>query len=337
MGEHVFVRFEKRDLTTREAVVRLARALGVRPRDAGVAGQKDKRAIATQTVSLFGTTPEAALGANVDGVRILSAARHGNKLKPGHLHGNRFRIRLRDISAIELQNVEPAFAAVAREGVPNAFGDQRFGRDLDNAERALGFLRGQERPPHDKRLRSFLFSALQSRVFNLVLSRRVAAGTWNRALEGDLLKKRDTGGLFLCADVQADGPRAERGEVSPTGPMFGLEMMPPEGPVRALEEQALREVTGDLDLERTRGLGAGTRRALRLWVEGIAVCPREQDGSCDVQFVLPKGAFATTVLGRVFELQGPERTDPSLANPDGENPELAEGPAEPSERTGQDG
>jgi len=302
-GEHVYVRFEKRGLNTHDAVARLARALGVHARDAGVAGQKDRQAVTTQTVSFFGTTPEAVLAlAPIDGVRVLSAARHGNKLKPGHLRGNRFRIRLRDVSAIELQKVEPAFAAIARDGVPNAFGAQRFGRGKDNAERALAFLRGEERPPRDKRQRAFLFSALQSKVFNRVLERRVQDGTWCRALEGDLLKKHDSGGLFVCTDVQTDAARAERGEVSPTGPMFGLEMREPEGAVRALEHEVLHEVVGDLDLAATRGLGDGTRRVLRLWVESVVVRTREQEESCEVEFVLPKGAFATTVLGQVFEL-----------------------------------
>ena len=155
---------------------------------------------------------------------------------------------------------------------------------------------------------------MQSRVFNGVLERRVADGTWNKALPGDLLKKHDTGGLFVCADVQADGPRAERGEVSATGPMFGLEMREPEGAVRALEEEALRSVIGDLDLQRTRGLGDGTRRVLRLWVEQIVVRPREQDEGCEVEFVLPKGAFATTVLGRVFELGEGGRGEPADEN-----------------------
>jgi tRNA pseudouridine13 synthase len=230
-----------------------------------------------------------------------------------------------------LQNVEPAFATIARDGVPNAFGQQRFGRDKDNADRALAFLRGEERPPKDKFQRRFLFSALQSHVFNRVLERRVQDGTWNRALEGDLLKKRDTGGLFVCADVQADGPRAERGDVSATGPMFGLEMREPGGVVRALEEEVLRDVIGELDLERTRGLGDGTRRVLRLWVEGIVVRPREQDESCEVEFVLPKGAFATTVLGGVFEL----REERAQAGAD--HAASSEGATVPSSESSSDG
>jgi tRNA pseudouridine13 synthase len=300
-GEHLFVRFEKRDLSTREAVYRMARALGVDARDAGVAGQKDRRAVTVQTVSFQKVQKESALALDLEGIRVISAERHGNKLRPGHLLGNRFRIRVRDVSAIQLQEVMSRLKSVQREGVPNAFGPQRFGRDGDNHLRARAWLRGQERGPRDRRMRAFMFSALQAHVFNRVLARRIEDGTWNRAVSGDLLKRTDSGALFVCTDVQTDDERARRGEVSATGPMFGAKMLKPEGPVRALEDEVMRAELGGIDLSETRALGQGTRRALRIFPADLRVTAEEQPAGCLVEFVLPKGAFATTVLSHLFQ------------------------------------
>src|ERR1700755_384661 len=94
-GEHVFVRFEKTGLTTQEALTRIARALAVDARAARVAGQKDKHAVTTQWASFTGTSPEAAAALSLENIRVLPASRHTNKLRTGHLRGNRFELRLR--------------------------------------------------------------------------------------------------------------------------------------------------------------------------------------------------------------------------------------------------
>lgn len=314
-GEHVYVRITKTDLTTLEAVRRVARELGCDPREAGFAGMKDRHGVTTQTLSLHaprGVAPAElaarARALTLDGVRVLSATPHGNKLKPGHLAGNRFSITVRDVPRDRLDEVEQALTDVAQHGVPNAFGAQRFGRERDNASRALAWLRGEVEGPRDPRMQRLLWSALQSAVFNALLDVRVADGTWATALEGDLLKLRSSGGLFLCADVQTDRARAETGEVSPTGPIIGIDMRWPEGSPALLERRICSEVLGDdFDLSRTRRLGEGSRRPLRVWVQDLrwevddgepgnaATCVR-------VYFVLPKGAYATTVLGTVFAL-----------------------------------
>ena len=93
-GDHVFVRIEKRGLATPVAVTQLARALGVKDRDIGVAGMKDRHAVTTQWLSLPPpVTPEAALAVIAEGLRVLEARRHGHKLRTGHVRGNRFRLR----------------------------------------------------------------------------------------------------------------------------------------------------------------------------------------------------------------------------------------------------
>ena len=97
-GEHVYLEIEKRGVSTREAVRRLARALGVRPEGFGFAGQKDSRAVARQRLTVAGVDAARVAGAQARGVRVLSAAPHGKKLRLGHLRGNRFRVRIRDVT-----------------------------------------------------------------------------------------------------------------------------------------------------------------------------------------------------------------------------------------------
>lgn len=316
-GEHLFVRFEKRDLTTAEAVRRLAAWLETDPRGAGVAGQKDKVAVATQTASfpfpIARGAPEPLLASApaLEGVRVLGVARHDNKLKPGHLLGNRFRITLGGLDPAGVEAVRAGLEDAARAGVPNAYGPQRYGRDGDNPERALAWLAGKERGPRDKRDQRFLFSALQSHLFDRVLAARVADGTYRTLLGGDLAKKHDTGGLFPVAE---EGPelaeavgRAERLEISATGPMFGPSMRWPTGAPGALEQLVLTEGFGDpARLAAFGHLGEGTRRALRMLPAELTVEALPPDagepGRIAVGFVLPKGGYATTVLGAVCRL-----------------------------------
>ncbi|HEY1957057.1 MAG TPA: tRNA pseudouridine(13) synthase TruD, partial [Polyangiaceae bacterium] len=314
-GNHVYVRFTKRDMTTDAAVRAIARALEVDARNAGVAGMKDKRAVTTQTISLepqrgksADELAERARALALPDITILGAQKHGNKLKTGHLHGNRFAIVVRKLGPDEARAIATRVERVKREGVPNAFGEQRFGRDADNAERALAILNGKEPEPRDKRLLRLLYSALQSDVFNLILAERVARGTWATPMLGDVLKKTETGGLFVCTDEQEDRARAERGEVSPTGPLVGPKMPRAEGEPGEIEMRIARErLGGAFDAAMSGALGEGTRRAFRLLVSNlrvvseasynsVAVANGEHETGCRLEFVLPKGAFATTVL-----------------------------------------
>jgi tRNA pseudouridine13 synthase len=239
-------------------------------------------------------------------------------MKPGHLAGNRFTILIRGLPVDRVGEVEAGLARVALEGVPNAFGEQRFGREGDNAERALAWLAGKERGPRDPRTKRFLWSALQSAVFNAVLDARRQDGTWTTPLEGDLLKLRSSGGLFVCHDLVTDQARAVAGELSPTGPIVGDRMRWPEGAPGRLEREVADRVLGaGFDLSTTRRLGEGSRRALRLWVEGLRAERVDDAGhqpAClRVYFVLPKGAYATTVLSTVVDVG----VAPSVAMPGG--------------------
>lgn len=320
-GEHLFVTFRKRGITTPDAVRFLARALDVDPRGAGWAGMKDRHAVTTQTASFSVPMARSLDGLaerfTIPGIEVLGFARHDNKLKPGHLLGNRFTLILRGMDEAGAAFAEQRLLQAGRIGVPNAFGPQRFGRDGDNPARALAWLAGKERGPRDRRDQRMLFSALQSLLFNRVLALRERDGTWASVLPGDLAKKHDSGGLFV---VPLEGPelaeaqaRAEAGAISATGPMFGAKMRWPEGAPAALERSVLE--ASDLGepgkLEAWKNLGEGTRRPLRLEVKEMSVTrltgtdpAAGGDGKVglEVRFVLPKGGYATTVLGQACQV-----------------------------------
>jgi tRNA pseudouridine13 synthase len=299
-GEHLYVRIRKRDVTTLDAAVRICRKLHIDPRGAGFAGMKDRRAVTTQTISVplpcARPLPDPS-ELETDGVCVLSVARHANKLKPGHLRGNRFAITLREIDRAQMPEIVAALNFAGVHGAPNAFGPQRFGARGDNVEHALAWLSGRAPAPRDRRRARLLFSALQAHLYNEVLRQRVENATWDRPLLGDLLKKHDTGGLYPCTDAQVDGERAGRREVSPTGPIFGASMRWPDGEPAELERSVLERAGGAAPFEEHRALGEGSRRSLRLLADDLrVVAPMQDPSALEVHFVLPKGGYATTLI-----------------------------------------
>jgi len=293
-GDHLFVRVEKRGLDTLQVARSLARAFGVSARDVGIAGQKDRHAVTTQWMSFPGLAPEKALGISGEGFRVLEAIRHPHKLRMGHLRGNRFRIRLR--GATDVEAVERIARALEARGLPNYFGEQRFGRAGENAAMGRRILRGEEKV-RDRRLRSLLISAVQSEIFNRVLARRIREGTWDRPLPGDVLQKLETGGLFVCEAPEVDLPRVRSFECSVTGPLPGPRMRPsPRGEPARLEEEAMREAGLSPEDFASRRDAPGARRPLRLPVR-IAVLP-VPDGIV-LDFELPAGAYATSLLREI--------------------------------------
>jgi tRNA pseudouridine13 synthase len=300
VGEHTFCWIEKRDLTTHEAVRRLGRVLGVNDRDIGYAGLKDRHATTRQWLSIPGVEPAVAASAEVDGLRVLEAKAHGNKLRMGHLKGNQFEVILSELTPGEPERLQELLTALARDGLPNKFGEQRFGREGDNVETALAVLRRQRREP-DRRKRELLFSALQSAVFNRALELRAASGGLLGLRAGDVLKKTETGGLFVTSDLETDAARVAAGEVVPTGPMPGnREIEPPEGTAaRALEDEALAAVGVGRDELAALGRNLpGARRPvvvpLRL---GTPPCEVLDAGEkVRLRFGLPSGSYATVLL-----------------------------------------
>lgn len=323
-GDHLFVTFEKRGIATPDAVRSIARALGVDPRDSGYAGLKDKNAVTVQTASFLKGNAQRALELALPNIRVLAAARHRNKLKTGHLHGNQFVLRVRGCvpGALALA-AQVRDVAVAR-GFPNYYGAQRFGRDGDNAARGRAWLTGATPAPREPFLRKMYASSVQSELFNDYLAARLRDGLIDRYIDGDLAVRHPVGGPFAIDPAEAATTYAAR-TCSATGPMFGVGMRWPEREARTREEQLL--ASSGLTLEafaRARDLGEGTRRAIRICLDALELreIPSEH-GPADLEFrfALPAGGYATSVL-REFRKSDDEGLKPAgmsgIESPDSE-------------------
>jgi tRNA pseudouridine13 synthase len=295
-GAHLYVSLTREGWNTRRVADALADLFGLSRRDVGFAGLKDRNARCTQTFSLPGLASQDA--ARIEPAlpfQVNWARQHSNKLKVGHLLGNRFHITVTDLAVPPedaLSRSRAIAAAIAQRGVPNFFGPQRFGWEGGNVAKGRAALLGQG-SRRDPWLAKLLVSAYQSHLFNRYLVRRIEAGLFGQVIEGDVCKKADTGGMFDVQDAAAEQLRYVRGEITFTGPLYGKKMWAAKGQAAALEASVLAEAgLDDEDLRRARV--DGTRRPARLWLPVVELAANAQ--GLRVAFVLPKGAYATVVL-----------------------------------------
>lgn len=305
---HLLIQLEKRGLSTDDAIGLLARALAISAHDIGFAGRKDAQAVTRQWISVPARA-EPALGRfEHESIALGPAHPHSHKLKIGHLRGNRFELVVRELdvaSDVALARVNAKLARILAadgpaRGVPNCFGPQRFGAGGSGIERGLEALaagRGGARA-------NMKVAAGQAALFNLWIELRTDRGVLASVLEGDVLAKVATGGLFTSTDPIADGERLARGEIAITGPMFGSRTMtpPPDTPAAALDADVLAIAGVPVQsLERLGRAALGTRR--RAWVAptdvAVAIAPTADDnlsaphGALRLSFTLPAGSFAT--------------------------------------------
>ncbi len=294
-GEHLFIKFQKRGLATDQAITAIARALGVRDRDCGVAGKKDKHAVTTQWASFPKGDVDHAKSLTLEGITILDVSRHANKLRTGHLRGNRFTLVVREYDVARHDDVIATARAMEEQGCPNYYGEQRFGPNARNVERAYEWLANDGAEPRVHNDRKFLASALQSVAFNHVLASRIRDGLFATAIEGDVMRKEDSGGLFVGEDLEDARRRMATWEISPTGPMFGPEMKSPTGAALERERQSMEALNiPPAAFTKAKGLTDGTRRALRVRVTDFTLeCSND---TLQLAFTLPPGSYATTVV-----------------------------------------
>ena len=300
-GEHLYLKVRRSEMTTPSCIRVIADALGVRNRDIGYAGLKDKWAVATQwfSVHLQKGFDEACLDElRKAGLEIQEQVWHRHKLRVGKVKANRFRLRLRESSG-DGESLG-ACCERLRGGFPNYFGSQRFGRG-DNLSAALAGLRQPRRGRG--RGKRFLVSALQSAFFNLVLGVRVEQGL--SFLAGDVLQVVRSGGCFISEEA-ADEQRQQGGEVVATGPLFGPKALIPGGRAGQFEAELMRsfweahvpEEELERILEAASQLAAGGRRP-------IFVQPQELEYELEgndalVSFELPSGCYATVLMREIM-------------------------------------
>jgi tRNA pseudouridine13 synthase len=295
-GTHTFLWIEKRGLSTLDAIGVLARVAGASRRDFGYAGMKDAHAVTRQWLSIEHVDPEHFVGFQEQGVRVLDVGRHGNKLKPGHLAGNRFSILLRGAPHDGLAALRENLAWCGQKGIPNYFGEQRFGKRGANLDQGLSILRAAK--PKRKaytfqpRILKLLLSAVQSEVFNRVLIRRL--DTIDRISDGDLAWRHDSGGTFTVVVPAAEQPRCDAFEISPTGPLPGPKMLRARGAVGAMEDAVMAELELDYEAFAAFRSHPGGRRPLRARVLEPVVSA--EAGGLRIGFGLGPGSYATSVL-----------------------------------------
>ena len=360
-GDHVYLYIEKQGLGSLEAAARIAQALGKPRRAVGLAGLKDAQAVTRQWMSIERADPDQAARLHLPNIRVLAVSRHRNRLKIGHLAGNRFEVRIRGCRPGARPVAERVLAVLSRRGMPNWFDRQRFGTRGDNHLLGRALVLGQARefcdrflgrpssadsprlahartaydagdlvearqrftghPDHlrvlmtlartkdpqramqalPRQLTRLLVSAFQSDLFNAVLEQRLTEIDYVEA--GDLAYIHGRGAVFLVERPEDEAPRAERFEISPTGPIVGHRVTLAEARPGQIERAVLQEKSiAPADFESVKALRLrGDRRPLRVPVSGLEVRPVGDD--LIVCFSLPSGAYATVLLAEIMKAE----------------------------------
>jgi tRNA pseudouridine13 synthase len=282
-GEHDYLWLQKTSANTEWVARQLARHADVPVRDVGYSGLKDRHAVATQWFSVprWHTPDWSAL--DVEGVEVLDVQRHHRKLRRGAHKANAFRIVLRgDDLAQHAGELDARLTLIREHGVPNYFGEQRFGREGGNVELAEAWASGRRLPRHK---RSLAISTLRSLLFNEQLAARVGAGTWNTLLPGDKANLDGTGSVFDVSEVDAElRGRLAAMDIHPAGVLAG-------------ENSGLGPDTWQAALDRAR-VEEGWR-SFRLVVRDLDWSA--EPGAVTLSFSLGRGAFATSVLREICD------------------------------------
>ncbi|MFM6988379.1 MAG: tRNA pseudouridine(13) synthase TruD [Arenimonas sp.] len=297
-GEHLLLTVRKRGMNTAFCAERIARWAGIDVRDVSYAGLKDRHAVTTQRFSVRlpkKTAPDTALLDDAE-CTVLDAVWHNRKLARGALDGNRFTLVLRELEG-DLPALEAALQALKAQGVPNYFGEQRFGMEQANVGKALGMFEGRR---VDRAKRSIYLSAARSYLFNHVLAQRVSAGNWNTPLDGEVWMLDGSKSIFGPEPLdETIAARCAALDIHPTGPLWGAGELRSQGAVRELEAQL-----ADWQPELCKGLEKADlrqeRRALRLLPKNL-VWRLLDANTLELRFELPPGAYATAVLAELGE------------------------------------
>ena len=302
-GEHVWICVRKRTANTADIASRLAKLAGVHPRQVGFAGLKDRHAVTEQWFSVHLPGRDAPDWHRLDGedVTVLRHARHARKLQRGALRGNTFRITLRAIPA-DHDELERRLQRVRADGVPNYFGEQRFGRDGSNLQTAARLFANPSLRL-SRNARGLALSAARALLFNRVLSARVAAGNWDRPVAGDALQLDGSHSFFVASVIDEElRARARAHDIHPTGPLCGRGEVPVTDECLALESRVLAGYQSLTEGLMSAGVRYG-RRALRV-IPGELAWHWQGEDTLELDFGLPAGSYATVVLRELVEYRG---------------------------------
>lgn len=297
-GDFLYLWIEKRGMGAEYFTRQVARRLDVPTGEVGTAGLKDRHAVTRQMVSVPAAAEPRLTQLEGDGIRVLNVSRHTNKLKPGHLHGNRFRILVREVDAQAAERLPPLLERMRQHGLPNFYGTQRFGRDGETGRLGFELLRGGDVRVRSPFLRKLALSAAQSGLFNLCLAKRLTDGLLRKVLPGDVMAKWPFGGLFVAHDLAVEQARFDARETVTAGPMFGRKTFAAEGDAATREAAVLAEA--GLTPASFQGFGKlmqGTRRHNLIFIDDLSAVIEPEGVRCT--FTLPAGSYATVLLREI--------------------------------------
>ncbi|PCI20202.1 MAG: tRNA pseudouridine synthase D [Piscirickettsiaceae bacterium] len=299
-GEHAFITLKKTGLNTDSVAQTLAKFSAVKRRDVAYAGMKDRHAITTQTFSVYLPgikDPDWSLLEDST-LKVMNVARHRKKLKKGAISANEFTITLRQCP-VDREQLRQKVEKVSLMGVPNYFMEQRFGFSGHNLKQAFDIF-SQHESFKSKRVKGLLLSAVRSFLFNNVLAQRVAAGTWNTAMEGDAFVLNGTRQFFVEEFIDEEiRQRIIEHDIHPSGPLFGIGSSAVFAAVKNIETSVFKEnnvfceglIRENVDF---------SRRSLRVVPENLQLEMRDKE-TTQLSFKLPSGSYATAVLREIFD------------------------------------
>ena len=312
-GEHLVLQVRKKEMTTWEMLDAISNHVGIRRRDMGYAGLKDKYAMTMQYISIPAIHEEKLKAFSHDKIKILSTVRHNNKIRVGHLKGNLFKIRLKKVLGVQKDKLDSVLKWIKNNGVPNYFGNQRFGNDGDNWMDGKRLIEGTLKI-RDRKTREFLMGSYQSYLFNNWLSKRMelnlllekfseseteqvlnlpkgslkgtkSQSNFFKLVEGDTMMHYPYGRVFHVEDLEEEARRFETKDIAPVGLLPGKKTKLSTSTAGILEAPYVEEINLN-----------GARRYAWVQVTDIAKTYVEEKAHYELSFVLPKGSYATNVL-----------------------------------------
>ena len=297
-GEFVAVKVRKTDCNTLFVGEQLAKFAGISARNMSYAGLKDRKAVTEQWFSLQmpgQPTPDFSQF-SLEGVEILNVTRHQRKIRIGSLQGNHFEILLRN--AEETDELKVRLDFLAKNGFPNYFTEQRFGRDGNNLTQALRWANGEIKVK-DRHKRSFYLSAARSEIFNLIVSKRMELNLAQQILVGDVLQLNGSHSWFVVdesEDLAQLQQRLAQQDVLLTAPLIGEE----EKSAVDFEHEIFAQHQALFDLMRQERMKAARRP--------ILMQPQQfqwqfEPNGLRLQFALPAGSYATALIRELVNIE----------------------------------
>ncbi len=324
-GEHLVLKIRKKDITTWDALKALSEVCGAKVRDFGYAGLKDKDGFTTQYISIHKKFEKKLSNFSHPKIKIVEKTYHNNKIKIGHLKANRFFVRLKKVNPTDAKIITEVAKQIEKNGIPNYFGYQRFGKDKDNYNLGRDILLGKKRE-RNKKMRNFFISAYQSHLFNIWLSKRVEISklfnsfnqkelfelfnfpkeiikkikktpNYFKLLPGDRLSHYPYGKFFLCEDIESESSRFFKKDITVTGLLVGKKTPLAEGLAGNFEKDITKDCEGFCDLLN------GARRFAWIFPENIKTNHIKEKAWMELSFILPKGSYATTFLEELLHIE----------------------------------